>query len=138
MSERREWKASDADEVRVLCPDETGRDDEAEAVAKHFGYEVRNGIPEGGHYWALEPRCVLGLWYRRAGEENWSCLRCMGVYAFESQMRDDWMRRFKAGEFAKLRPRDVPGYDVAVTQCGKCGWYPNLNVPHECRAQGER
>jgi hypothetical protein len=101
MSDRREWKWEDMDEVRRMFADETGPvgyyvDDEGEAVARHFGHEVRYGIPHEGGYWALEPRCVIALWSRKPGEK-WSCLRCYGgSYAFDSQIRDEWMREFKA------------------------------------------
>ena len=55
-------------------------------------------MPEGDDYWALEPRCVLRPWYRRVGDESWSCLGCIGSYAFDSQIREAFMQTFRAGQ----------------------------------------
>lgn len=96
MSERREWKAKDADEVRLTLDYVYVPDAEAKAIAEHFGYEVSQGMPEGDGYWTLEPRCVIGQWYRKPGEK-WSCLDCAGgSYAFDSDIRLEWLMQFHA------------------------------------------
>lgn len=65
-------------------------------LAKCFGYEVQEGMPEGSGYWALEPRCVLGLWYRKDASETWQCLRCTGSYAFDSLIREAFIRELRS------------------------------------------
>lgn len=108
MSERDEWKAVDADEALAAYEKQTGLryepDTEAAAVARHFGYEVRVGMPTEGDYWALEPRCVIGQWYRKPGEK-WSCLDCSGgSYAFDSSIREEWLRLFRDHHIPRAAP----------------------------------
>lgn len=79
-----------------MFPDEPQRDVEACRVARHFGCEVMQGIPEGDGYWALEPRCVVGPWYRRPGAERWECLRCYGISAFSTQIEEEFLARLRA------------------------------------------
>lgn len=91
----REWKAGDAEEARAALGYEYKPDEEAAAVARHFGYEVRLGMPQEGGYWSLEPRCVIGQWYRKPGEK-WTCMDCYGgTYVFDSDIREEWLARFR-------------------------------------------
>jgi hypothetical protein len=91
MSDMRKYTAADLPEQkRELTEDEVL----ASKLAFHFGYQVRRTIPAEEGYYSLSSHCVDGLWYRERTDQPWSCLSCASSYAFDSKIREDWLRQF--------------------------------------------
>jgi len=95
MMDRKPWTAADRAEIRRMFPFVTPTSEDDVMVAAHFGCEIREGIPEGEGYWALEPLCVLGHWYRHPGETRWECLRCATMWAFTSRIVEEFVKKLR-------------------------------------------
>jgi hypothetical protein len=112
--ERREWNAKDTAELRALYPDEPSTDDDALRAARHFGWEVREGIPEGDGFWALEPRCVLRHWARAPGDEKWVCLGCYGTSPFERRILEEFFAALKRDPNGAMKDGQVAHARLSV------------------------
>lgn len=97
--ERREWSAYDAPALEAEGIHFDHDDDTRDALllAKRFGDEISERMPDEPGVWALDKECVFAPWVRRKGETRWACLRCYGTSCWDSAIRETFMAALREG-----------------------------------------